>query len=219
MVIFGFMPDRLEEITKKSPPQFFGIPYLESLAKLDTGFCLPGSMKMGSEIVPIITIHVPDFGLDYFGIKKKPFEMDHRFRYLDLFRDELIQICIHLKKDRQLILNLDPLSAIVREFLKMTLKTELYGFFFLCRKKSLFICNFTEPDDEEKGWLTRNLKRAKKLRRNNVEEVRMQAMLQNEITGNRENKFYIGEDWAKDECFISDKTKLLPFMKVSEYLF
>ncbi len=180
-VKFGFMPDRLEEITKTRPSQFFGIPYLENLAKLETGFCLPGSMKMGDDLIPIITIHVPDFGLNYFGIKNKPFEMDHRFRYLDFFRDELIQICIHLKKNRQLVLSLDPLSAIVREFLKMTLKKQMYGFFFFCKKKSLFLCNFTEPDDEENGWLTRNLKRAKKLKRNNVEEVRMQAMLQDEI--------------------------------------
>ena len=213
------MSDRLEEIIKKKPQQLFGIPYLENLARLDTGCSLPGSMKMGADLIPIITIHIPDFGLDYFGIKNKPFEMEHRFRYLDLMPDELIQICIQLKRDRELILNLDPFSAIVREFLKMALEKEMYGFIFLCKKRNFFICNFTVPEDIEQEWLIRNLKRAKKLKRNNAEKVRMQVMLQGEMAGHDDKKYYLCEDWAKDECFISDKTQLLPFLRVNEYLF
>ncbi len=204
---------------RKSP--LFSISYLEKLHRLDTRFCLPGSVKIGPMLVPVIGIHIHPDGLDYFGIRNGPVKnMDHRFRYLDNPEgDEIVQICFHLKSNRQLALNLDPLSPLIRRFLGDVFKVELYGFIFFCLREKVLITSFTSPDAEETGWIERNLKRAKRLRKNDFETIMMDSMLHDDLTGNAERKYYVGEKGTEEECFFNSSAGSVPLERVNEYLF
>ena len=108
------------------------MPYLERASSLDTGLCLPGSIKVEDQIIPVISIHVHTSGLSYFGLgKTPPPEMNRRFRYLDNPQgDEVIQICLHMKNNRQLALNLDPENDLTRRYLREILSSGLFGFVF-----------------------------------------------------------------------------------------
>ena len=213
--------EQLHNFFKSRISPLFPIAYLEKLRTLDTGFFLPGSVKIGTLIVPIIAIHVHPDGLDYFGIRKGPYrDMNHRLRYLDnQKKDEIVQICLHMKSNRQLALNLDPLSELTRRYLEQISETGLFGFVFFCEQWKLFLCSYTAPNEEEADWIKRNIKRARRLRKNDFERIMMDSILQDEMTGQTEKKYYIGEKGTVDECFFSPNAGSIPLERVNEYLY
>jgi hypothetical protein len=212
--------NKLREILNTGKQPVFSVSYLEKLKTLDTGCCLPGSVKIETLIVPVIAMHVHPKGFEYFGIDKKPWKnMNHRFRYLDnLDGDELVQLCLHFKQNRQLALNLDPCTEITRRFLSDIRVSGLYGFVFLCLAKTLFITSFTAPDDEEIGWFDRNVKRGNQLRRNDFERMLMDAMTNDSLSGQKEKKYYLPGKASVNDCFFNAKSTGVPLTRVNEYL-
>jgi len=213
--------DNIQRLFKKKTVPSFGVPYLERINLLDTGYCLPGSIKLGDLIIPIITIHVHADNLKYFGIRNGKFEMIHRYRYLDYENNELIQIPIRLRLNRELVLNLDPFSSLTRRFMKEIKFRNAFGFFFICKSDKLSVCNFTSPDEEELEWISRNIERALRLEKNSMTDVMDQVVLQNELKGDTQKKYYIfdDDDGSEEDCFINDKTPLIPLDKTDEYIF
>lgn len=209
--------EEIAQFIRKTDKHSFTIPFLEAMGRLEEGCCLPGQVIIETVRIPLMVVHVPQIGFNYFGIKRGPFELEYNWRYLtDSYDDELVQLNLYLKQGRILVCNLAPEFKAVRRFFREIDTLKHFGIFFYSKTQRLFQCSFCGTDPEEQGWIFRNRPRLEKVTKNNAARAMAASMFQYEEQG-KEAKFYLCADEPEKVCFCVDNP-MVPFSRITEYL-
>jgi hypothetical protein len=152
---------------------------------------IPFPVRVENLMIPGIFIICPETDIDYFKIKIPLPEPDIKYRFMELNIHSVIEIILRFKHNRQLVLHLNPTALIVKHFLRDCIQQGIISFHFICVTRNILGSSFTDFDEEQMEWFSRNYKRSMKLedKPDTVFYTASEALAQQFINNQRYYKF------------------------------
>lgn len=125
---------------------------------------IPRPVRVGNATIAGLFLLCPKEDMDYFKIRIPPPEPDIKFRFLEYELFSVIEVLLLFKKDRQIVLHLNPSATSVKEFLGTCAKTGLLSFHYECATSGVLVSSFTDVDGEHLEWIKRNYLRSLQLK-------------------------------------------------------
>lgn len=159
--------EQLKELFEKGPTILYPFDAMELIKEIKVGKVFPVTNRINDQIIPGLLISCDAEICAYYEITYPPPTPNLKFRMADLGRtDFLIEVILFFQKGKIMKLHLDPSNKIVKHYLKMVMKTHMASFHFYKQESRELIDSYTNLNEEEQSWFSRNYELARKLKIN-----------------------------------------------------
>ena len=205
-------------------PHHWPEAYAHRVGTMPPGRFLPGTMRRGDKTVSMVTVHFPALHWDAFAINlPEGCRIGREFRFVVGRKSEnaVLQLMFWTVARSSFVLNMDPVSALVRAWLWRLGDIDSFGLVLYCRERRVFHGTFMDFRHGDREQARALLKAACLVKATNrIYGLAMGAHRQDTQAGSyRDRAYYLCEEGPPEGCFVADGVPLVAFEDWEPYLF